>query len=181
MAHAQTPDGDTPAVEQICDPLKGGTPGLYGLCVAYCEAQDADTCTEEDEFAGCRPPPRRILENYERKMGEGDPPMPCVGTPCPCDMGQYDHFPQDSVLHWRCFGWADPLGRYGWIARLPGGEESFLVLVGLLDEPGCVGHDGMSGQESRSLRVSDEEMAACEDVIRSASPPFDENGSCQSQ
>ena len=43
---AQTPDGDTPAVETVCDSLQedGITKGLYGLCVAFCEAQDvADT------------------------------------------------------------------------------------------------------------------------------------------
>jgi hypothetical protein len=28
-----------PAGEGVCDSLKGGTPGLYGLCVAFCEAQ----------------------------------------------------------------------------------------------------------------------------------------------
>ena len=39
---AQTPDGETPAEESVCDALQGGTPGLYGLCTAYCEAQDAD-------------------------------------------------------------------------------------------------------------------------------------------
>ena len=39
---AQTPDGETPAEETVCDPLKadGITKGLYGLCVAFCEAQD---------------------------------------------------------------------------------------------------------------------------------------------
>ena len=27
---AQTPDGETPANEGVCDVLQGGTPGLYG-------------------------------------------------------------------------------------------------------------------------------------------------------
>lgn len=39
-AFAQTPDGETPANEGVCDELIGLTPGLYGLCVAFCEAQD---------------------------------------------------------------------------------------------------------------------------------------------
>ena len=39
-AHAQTPDGLAPVNEGVCDDLIGGTPGLYGLCVAFCEAQD---------------------------------------------------------------------------------------------------------------------------------------------
>ena len=42
VASAQTPDGETPAEEQVCDPLRadGVTKGLYGLCVAFCEAHD---------------------------------------------------------------------------------------------------------------------------------------------
>ena len=34
-----TPDGVTPAVEDICSGLQGAA---YGLCNAYCEAQDCD-------------------------------------------------------------------------------------------------------------------------------------------
>ena len=36
---AQTPDGQTPAEETVCDILSGKA---WGLCVAYCEAQDCD-------------------------------------------------------------------------------------------------------------------------------------------
>ena len=39
---ASTPDGMTPAEESVCDELHEATPGLFGLCVAYCEAQDCD-------------------------------------------------------------------------------------------------------------------------------------------
>ena len=76
-AIASTPDGETPANEGVCDVLHGGTPGLYGLCVAYCEAQDLDTFDKE-------PPRTKILENYRKKMREGDPDMPCMQVPCPC-------------------------------------------------------------------------------------------------
>ena len=41
-AVAMTPDDATPANEDVCLDLKNYTPGLYGLCVAYCEAQDLD-------------------------------------------------------------------------------------------------------------------------------------------
>ena len=74
---AQTPDGETPANEGVCDVLQGGTPGLYGLCVAYCEAQDLDSFDKE-------PPNTKILANYRKKMQAGDPDMPCVKVPCPC-------------------------------------------------------------------------------------------------
>jgi hypothetical protein len=76
-----TPDGITPANEAVCDTLIGGTPGLYGLCVAYCEAQDLDQFDKN-------PPSRRLLENYRKKMRSGDSDMPCVQPPssggCPC-------------------------------------------------------------------------------------------------
>ena len=77
--YAQTPDGETPANEGVCDGLQGGTPGLYGLCVAYCEAQDFDTIEKQ-------PSSTKILANYRKKMKAGDPDMPCiqVQTQCSC-------------------------------------------------------------------------------------------------
>ena len=67
---AKTPDGNTPAQETVCDPLHeaGITKGLYGLCVAFCEAGDYadeyDTITPE-ELATLRfsTPSGRILAN----------------------------------------------------------------------------------------------------------------------
>jgi len=82
---AQTPDAVPPAQEGICDSLIGGTPGLYGLCVAYCEAQDLDEMFQEIKAGGH--PGEKILANYNRKKQPGDPDMPCiVSAPeaCPC-------------------------------------------------------------------------------------------------
>ncbi|BAV33876.1 hypothetical protein SCL_1571 [Sulfuricaulis limicola] len=77
-AMAETPDGTTPANEGVCDVLKtNATPGLYGLCVAYCEAQDLDTFEKE-------PVNSKILANYNKKKQASDPDMPCVKIPCPC-------------------------------------------------------------------------------------------------
>lgn len=92
---AQTPGGTTPAQESICDPLKadGVTQALYGLCVAYCEAQDISSesvpLTEEEIQAlfDARGPARRILEKYNQRKGPTDPEMPCVvpkESECPC-------------------------------------------------------------------------------------------------
>ena len=53
---ASTPDGETPANEGVCDSLNGATPGLYGLCVAYCEAQDLDILATRS---------RRTLKSWE--------------------------------------------------------------------------------------------------------------------
>lgn len=77
-AIATTPDGETPANEGVCDVLQGGTPGLYGLCVAYCEAQDLDLVGDKEV------PNTKILANYRKKMRAGDPDMPCIKVPCPC-------------------------------------------------------------------------------------------------
>ena len=94
---AQTPDGATPVEETICDPLKadGVTKGLYGLCVAFCEAQDhaalSDPVTEEElDALADAAPSGRILQNYNKKKQEGDPDMPCIKVeePCPCWSGE---------------------------------------------------------------------------------------------
>ena len=44
----QTPDEETPAEEQACDKYLGEG-ARYGLCVAYCEAQDCDDLKKGDE------------------------------------------------------------------------------------------------------------------------------------
>lgn len=76
---AATTDASTPANQGVCDGLKvsGITPSLYGLCVAYCEAQDLDTYDKE-------PPSTKILDNYNKRKLTSDPAMPCVKPTCPC-------------------------------------------------------------------------------------------------
>lgn len=85
FAFANTDDGETPAAEAVCDILIGGTPGLYGLCVAYCEAQDGEVdLTSEEAIMNLSAPSRKVLTNYDRKMKEGDPKMPCVNYQSSC-------------------------------------------------------------------------------------------------
>jgi len=62
--------------EPLCEPLKdGASKGLYGLCIAYHNAENSNA-------------EQKILDNYNKKAGPGDPPMP--GTEpeelvsCPC-------------------------------------------------------------------------------------------------
>lgn len=108
---AKTPDGKTPAEESVCDPLKADdiTKGLYGLCVAFCEAQDhadiADPITEEGLIALAESAPSgRILENYNKKKTDEDPSMPCVlaqdDVTCPCwtaaELASIDYFSPDG-------------------------------------------------------------------------------------
>jgi hypothetical protein len=93
VAFAQTPDGSTPDKEHVCDALASDdiTKGLYGLCVAFCEATDSASLympVTEAELEALRgqAPSGRILDNYNNKKKEGDPDMPCilVQEPCPC-------------------------------------------------------------------------------------------------
>ncbi len=83
---AQTPDGETPANEGVCDDLQFASPGLYGLCIAFCEAQDCEPdFTLEDPLANCSPSSPRLLDIYDRKKKAADPDMPCIQqTACPC-------------------------------------------------------------------------------------------------
>lgn len=92
-ATAYTPDGETPAVETVCDPLtaEGVSQGLYGLCLAFCEAQDIaseDYPITDEELAILQgtPPSGNILNAYNTLKIASDPDMPCivVDSICPC-------------------------------------------------------------------------------------------------
>ncbi len=92
VAYAKTPDGETPANEGVCDELISFTPGLYGLCVAFCEAQDCeatfDPGTGEVIFdPSCSPSNPKLLANYNKRKTLTDLPMPCINIvegECPC-------------------------------------------------------------------------------------------------
>ncbi len=124
-AYAQTPDGETPANEGVCDVLIGATPGLYGLCVAFCEAQDwadEDVPITEAEFELLknRSPSGRILTAYNRKKTDSDPDMPCilVEEACPCwtaeELASFDGLLSDgSVAQYvGCYDNTNPIYRY---------------------------------------------------------------------
>ena len=72
----------------VCAPLNapGVTSGLYGLCVAYCEAMNCPDVTAGASALrrGCKPPDKGVLANYNRLRRASDPQMPCVKSQCPC-------------------------------------------------------------------------------------------------
>ncbi len=69
IAAAQgTPDGVTPAVETVCAKTRGSAG--YGLCVAYCEANDCDLAPGSRECA-------RLRANYAKVTGSST--LPCDG------------------------------------------------------------------------------------------------------
>ena len=49
-AVAQTPDGQTPAQEDVC---AGQIGAAYGLCNAYCEAMDCDSAAQQASDMAC--------------------------------------------------------------------------------------------------------------------------------
>lgn len=62
-----TPDSDPPAEEQVCNGLGGR---VWGLCVAYCEAQD------------CPDSGHPSCDVLRRKLADltGSPQFPCDGV-----------------------------------------------------------------------------------------------------
>lgn len=75
-ASAKTPDGVTPAKEDVCDGLKGRG-NLYGLCVAYCEAHDSDMATSNSRAGrGSSVRAERLLANYVKSRQSVDPELP---------------------------------------------------------------------------------------------------------
>lgn len=90
-AAAQTPAGEPYAEEGVCDDLLWATPGLYGLCVAFCEAQDCQLTINAvsgeviESDPNCMPSSLKLLDVYNRRRSIDDPPMPCVNeVTCPC-------------------------------------------------------------------------------------------------
>ena len=73
-AAAKTPEGQTPAQSDLCDKLKeeGAPKGLYGLCVALCEAQGySGEVTKKSH--------EKLLANFN-KLGNGEFQLPCANS-----------------------------------------------------------------------------------------------------
>ena len=64
-----TPDEQPPAEESVCDPNAALRGAAYGLCVAYCEANDCET---QPDKTACL----RILANFIKITDEDT--IPCV-------------------------------------------------------------------------------------------------------
>ena len=74
-ALAQTPDGETPAEETVCDSETGAA---YGLCNAYCEAMDC----ESDEPAASETACTKVQSKFLNITGRD---LPCeAAASCPC-------------------------------------------------------------------------------------------------
>jgi hypothetical protein len=68
---ASTPDGETPALEHVCDGYQGAA---FGLCNAYCEAMDCDDDPNADQEA-CD----KVEDKFVARTGRD---IPCGGLTC---------------------------------------------------------------------------------------------------
>lgn len=187
VAVAQTPDDEVPASEGVCDELRadGITKGLYGLCVAFCEAQDhtsiSDPITQQElDALSASAPAGRILDNYNQKKTEADPTMPCVKVqePCPCwteqeflDASQsaFDAISNLSNSNVCDDDWLGDGGLY-YMTGLVGSAQNLVFAyerkrIGA--QPYCEirRNLGTSGGFRRILTVSQEEYVGCRDRI----------------
>jgi len=169
-ALAQTPDGDTPANEGVCDGLVGMTPGLYGLCVAFCEAQDAqatlDPATGQVTFAeGFEPPNPKLLDIYNRKRRSDDPPMPCVNVAqneCPCWTEEELQGLGDGATVVSCSG--NYLSSDNPFTGYTEGAETFQLADG---QRGCTYWEGSEEDEMiRTFEIDETDLAVCSAQIQ---------------
>lgn len=72
---ANTPDGEPPAAESVCDDITDDAAG--GLCIAYCEAMDCGNENQKASDTACE----QVADRYEAVAGE---PPPCIPVECPC-------------------------------------------------------------------------------------------------
>ncbi len=96
VASANT--NETSVNHGVCDAVKDATPGLFGLCVAYCEAQMGPELVDPENLSALKPSHRNILRNYERRMKQGDPQMPCVNYTSACPVFSADELAKINVV-----------------------------------------------------------------------------------
>ena len=171
-ASGQTPDAETPANDGVCDVLLGATPGLYGLCVAFCEAQDCEPDGGlDDPFSACRPSAPKLLEIYNRSKRPDDPDMPCILPDCPC-------FAKEDIPRWSTHCWIDQIiygggGLNTVVWDCPQGCSSDTCTlfnssyagVSAFPEKNCYLR---TSSANRFLLVSDAEYESCRNLVVSA-------------
>ncbi|NNJ94979.1 MAG: hypothetical protein HKP57_09570 [Halobacteria archaeon] len=145
---------------EVCKDLKGGTRGLFGLCVVYCEAQ---SCDAESAAAGLCTRQRfneRVLENYNRKRATGDPEMPCLvvpdsASPCPCLTDQ-----EATDTQWSSCDIDDGVTR---VSGIQGEELSVDTAMSTCELEGLY-----YGADSRFSVLDGPQLSACSAMIESA-------------
>lgn len=78
----QTPDEETPSEEEACDKYEGEG-ARYGLCIAYCEAQDCEGLKLDP--ISCRNIEQNFIDWSKKKgyaVGRKDQPIDCSVVIC---------------------------------------------------------------------------------------------------
>lgn len=182
VVSARTPDDATPANEEVCDELLGATPGLYGLCVAFCEAQDcAPAGDSADPFADCKPSAPKLLEVYNRRKQPGDPDMPCLLPDCPC-------FAAEDIPPWFTNCWVDQIiygggGLNTVVWDCPEGCNSETCILFGASYAGVTAFPDKAcylrnASANRFMLVSESEYESCRNMIVAAIDSGDTDCSC---
>lgn len=96
ISYAQTPDGQTPAIETGCDGQSGAA---FGLCNAYCEPMDCDGDLPQASDWACE----RIRADFIKITGSDVPS--CSGLPQagdPCDAMATIQFAYEDAWQYGC-------------------------------------------------------------------------------
>jgi hypothetical protein len=141
-ARANTPDGQTPAEETVCDNESGAA---FGLCNAYCEAMDCDSPAPQASPTACS----RVLANFQRITGR---PLPCnVVCPCTAQLPLFAQILSGAAVPQQCI------------------SATSLVSVGvsgggyvLVNNTSCSNHLGSS------VPLTAPEALVCRDLLRKA-------------
>lgn len=168
-------DGLPPSEESACDVLNadGITPGLFGLCNAYCEAKDCDGYPEGEEPHSCG----RLLANYENRAGESDPVMPCLQeepTVCPCWPPETERL-ADGGMGLPAVGCLNNLPGIGTVIEYDDGTD----MITFADTPGGCEYLNSLTEDLDDLETTPEEDAVClADVVNLIDQDFGGLGNC---
>ncbi len=95
---AQTPDGEPPSYESVCDEETGAA---FGLCNAYCEAMDCDSAEPAASAEACA----KVGLRFENITGR-EPPCDVPDLVCPCwTQAELDSLPYPEPGEGNC--WID--------------------------------------------------------------------------
>jgi hypothetical protein len=166
--------------DSVCDDelLDGNVnPGLYGLCVAYCEAQDCDSYGDDGRPSSCN----RLISNYNRLKGDSGPDMPCdTDVECPCwSMDELSYGGGDLPAS-ACW-YDDPLINGNNIDLALYANASLTLQIGFTATPdGCAYRNDPAGINDFSPTTA-AESAICHAGVQGLHVDFGGSGSCAVQ
>jgi hypothetical protein len=107
--HAQTPDGQTPADEGVCD-LESGA--AYGLCVSYCEAMDCDSSEAVASSEACQNRFNRFFDLTGQEPPCESPPPAESLCPCSTNWQHLELFPDPNSATFSGCSYSEVLDPY---------------------------------------------------------------------